>query len=60
VFGLIQWLLRSEVGASSSLLEERCPCYSGYRALCAEMPLVVGLALAVFIIQHLKGLLPIA
>ena len=59
MFGLIQWLLRSEVGASSFLFEERSPCYSGYRALCAEMPLVVGLALAVFIIQHLKGLLPI-
>ena len=59
MFGLIQWLLRSEVGTSSILSEERSACYSGYRAVYAEMPLMVGLAFAVFIIQHLKGLLPI-
>lgn len=59
MLGVIQWLLRSEVGASSFLLEERSPCYSGYRAVCAEMPLMAGLAFAVSIIQHLKGLLPI-
>jgi undecaprenyl-diphosphatase len=59
MLGLIQWLLRSEVGVSSFVLKERFSCYSGCRAVCAEMPLMAGLALAVSIIQHLKGLLPI-
>ena len=59
MLGLIQWLLRPEVGTSSCLSEERSACYSGYRVIFAEMPLMVGLAFAVFIIQHLKGLLPI-
>ncbi|MBA2251381.1 MAG: phosphatase PAP2 family protein [Nitrospirales bacterium] len=59
ILGFIQWLLRPEVGTSSFLSEKRFPCYSGYRAVFAEMPLIVGLAFAIFIIQHLKGLLPI-
>jgi hypothetical protein len=59
MFNVIQWLLRPEAGTSSLLSEERSPYCSGYRAVCAEMPLMIGLAFAVFIIQHLKGLLPI-
>jgi membrane-associated phospholipid phosphatase len=56
---LIQWLLHPEVSASSFLSEGRSPCCSGYRVVCGEMPLMIGLTVAVFIIQHLKGLLPI-
>jgi membrane-associated phospholipid phosphatase len=59
MLGLIQWLLRPEVSASSFLSEERSPCCSSYRVIFAEMPLMIGLTVAVFIIQHLKGLLPI-
>jgi undecaprenyl-diphosphatase len=59
MLGFIQWLLRTEVSTSSFLSEEASPCSSSYRAVFAEMPLMVGLAFAVFIIQHLKGLLPI-
>ncbi|MEP6888967.1 MAG: phosphatase PAP2 family protein, partial [Nitrospirales bacterium] len=59
ILGFIQWLLRPEVGTSSFLSEKRFPCYLGYRAVFAEMPLIVGLAFAIFIIQYLKGLLPI-
>lgn len=57
--GLIQRLLRPEVGTYASLSEEGSRCRSGYRTVLAEMSLMVGLAVAVFTIQHLKGLLPI-
>lgn len=59
MLGFIRWLLRSEVSTSFFLSENTSPRYSSYRVVLAEVPLMVGLAFAVFIIQHLKGLLPI-
>lgn len=59
MLGFIRWLLRSEVSTSFFLSGDTSPRDSSYRVVLAEVPLMVGLAFAVFIIQHLKGLLPI-
>ena len=59
MLAVTQWMLQPEIGTSSFLSEETSFCDAGYRAVFAEMPLMLGLALAVFIIQSLKGLLPI-
>ncbi|MDQ6735478.1 MAG: phosphatase PAP2 family protein [Nitrospirota bacterium] len=55
VLSLIQWLLRPDGVTHLFLSEQRSRC----RAVVAEISVVVGLVFAVFIIQHLKGLLPI-
>jgi membrane-associated phospholipid phosphatase len=51
----IQWLLRPDGVSYVFISEERSRC----RAVVAEMSIVVGLVVAVFIIQQFKGLLPI-